>query len=144
MNANRVSFSPAPRGFTLIELMVTVAIVGIMATIAYPSFTSYTQKSRRADAKAALLAAAQKMEQYRTLSNTYAGATLGGANGIYPNTSDNGYYTLSFSVAPTQAVFTIQAAPQGAQATDACGTFSYDQAGNKLVSGGTQTASACW
>lgn len=143
MNTIRRSSLSEPRGFTLVELMITVAVIGILATIAYPSFTSYIQKSRRADAKAALLAAAQKMEQYRTLSNTYAGATLG-ANGIYASTSDNGYYALRFSIAPTQTVYTIQAAPQGAQATDACGTFGYDQAGNKTVSGGTLTAAACW
>ncbi|MDE2203449.1 MAG: type IV pilin protein [Burkholderiaceae bacterium] len=141
MNTERGS--ARPRGFTLVELMITVAIVGILAVIAYPSFTSYIQKSRRADGKAALLAAAQKMEQYRSLSNTYAGATLG-ASGVYASRSENGYYALSFSVAPTQTLYTIQAAPQGGQATDACGTFSYDQAGNKAVSGGTLTASSCW
>lgn len=143
MNTNRRLSLRASHGFTLVELMITVVVVGILAAVAYPSFTSFIQKSRRADAKAALLAAAQKMEQYRTLSNTYAGATLG-TGGIYANQSDNGYYALSFSVAPTQTVYTIQAVPQGAQATDACGTFTYDQAGNKAVSGGTQTAAACW
>lgn len=124
-----------PRGFTLVELMITVAIVGILAVVAYPSLNGYIQKSRRADAKTALLAVAQKMEQYRSL----------GASGVYANTkSDNGYYALSFSVVPTQTVYTIQAVPQAGQATDACGTFSYDQAGNKMVSGGTLTASSCW
>ncbi|WP_407510604.1 type IV pilin protein [Ralstonia sp. GP101] len=64
---------------------------------------------------------------------------------VYANTkSDNGYYALSFSVVPTQTVYTVQAVPQAGQATDACGTFSYDQAGNKMVSGGTLTASSCW
>lgn len=133
-----------PRGFTLVELMITVAIVGILAVVAYPSLNGYIQKSRRTDAKTALLAVAQKMEQYRSLGNTYAGATLG-ASGVYANTkSDNGYYALSFSVVPTQTVYTVQAVPQAGQATDACGTFSYDQAGNKMVSGGTLTASSCW
>ncbi|MRT01048.1 prepilin-type N-terminal cleavage/methylation domain-containing protein [Ralstonia pickettii] len=132
------------RGFTLVELMITVAIVGILAVVAYPSLNSYIQKSRRADAKTALLAVAQKMEQYRSLGNTYAGATLG-TGGVYANTkSDNGYYALSFSVVPTQTAYTVQAVPQAGQATDACGTFSYDQAGNKMVSGGTLTASSCW
>ena len=130
-------------GFTLTELIVAVAIAGILAAVAYPSFIGYVQKSRRADAKTALLAAAQNMEQFRTLSNTYGGATLG-AGGIYPNQSANGYYALSFSVAPTQTVYTLQAVPQGAQASDACGTFRYDQAGNKTVSGGTLAASGCW
>jgi len=141
---NRTTNAPASAGFTLIELMITVVIIGILASIAYPSFVSFVQKSRRSDAKTALLSAAQRLEQYRTMGNTYAGAALG-TNGVYANQSENGYYALTLSVPPAQpGTYSLQATPQGAQAGDHCGTFGYDQAGNKTVAGGTLAASNCW
>jgi type IV pilus assembly protein PilE len=130
------------RGFTLIELMIAVAVLGILSGVAYPSYLSQVKKARRADARAALTAAAQSMERWYTERSTYAGATLG-TSGIYPTTSTNGFYTLSI-VSQTAAGFSLQAAPAGAQAGDACGSFTYDQTGTKGVSGGTLGFSACW
>ena len=74
------------KGFTLIELMIAVAIVGILAGIAYPSYQDSVRKSRRADAKGALLGFANAMERYFTENNSYLGAGAGGGNtGIRPN-----------------------------------------------------------
>ena len=130
------------RGFTLIELMIAVAVLGLLARLAYPSYVAQISKSRRADAKTALTAAAQAMERWYTERSTYAGAALG-SSGVYASTSTNGYYTLSITT-QTAAAFTLTATPAGAQANDACGSFSYDQTGTKGVSGGTLAASACW
>jgi type IV pilus assembly protein PilE len=69
------SARPLPRGFTLIELMVTVVIVGILAAVAYPAYTSHVQRSRRADAVAFLSAVVQAQERYRTNRSAY-GSTL--------------------------------------------------------------------
>ena len=130
------------RGFTLIELMITVAVIGILAGVAYPSYLSQVMKSRRSDAKTALTAAAQAMERWYTERSTYAGATLGAA-GIYPSASTNGYYALTIT-AQTAAGFTLRATSAGVQANDACGSFTYDQTGTKGVVGGTLAANACW
>ena len=129
-------------GFTLIELMIAVAIIGVLARLAYPAYTAQIMKSRRSEAKTGLTAAAQAMERWYTERSTYVGAALG-PSGIYASSSTNGYYTLSIS-SQTAAGFTLTATPGGSQANDACGTFSYDQTGTKTVSGGTLSASACW
>ena len=82
------------RGFTLVEVMIACAIVAILAALAYPSYINAMQKSRRSDAKSALVGAAGQMERYFTERSTYATATLG-SGGVYPSTSLNGYYTLT-------------------------------------------------
>lgn len=135
-------YRPNERGFTLIELMIVVAIVGILTSIAYPSYVSRIAKSRRADATAALMSAAQAMERYGSERATYVGATLGGS-GIYPSTSSGGYYTLSLS-SLTSTTYTITATATGGQASDKCGNFTYNQAGVKGVSGAGANAAACW
>ncbi|MBK8889101.1 MAG: type IV pilin protein [Dechloromonas sp.] len=135
------------RGFTLIEVMIVVAILGVIAAIAFPSYMESVRKSRRADAKSALMAASQAMEKYFTERQTYATATLGSnATDVYPTTSPDGYYTLSFSVASTASAYSLQAAPTAGkgQTSDKCGTFSINQLGAKGVSGGSLNAAACW
>lgn len=137
---------PVPqRGFTLIEVMIVVVILAILAAIALPSYQESIRKSRRADAKSALMAASQAMEKYYTERQTYAGASLGAtAADVYKAVSPDGYYTLSFSATPTASAYTIEAARTGAQTNDKCGTFSINQAGAKAVSGGSLTAADCW
>ena len=135
------------RGFTLIEVMIVVAILGVIAAIAFPSYMESVRKSRRADAKSALMAASQAMEKYFTERQTYVNATLGSnATDVYKTTSPDGYYTLSFSVASTASAYSLQAAPTAGkgQTNDKCGTFSINQAGAKGVSGGSLNAAACW
>ena len=135
------------RGFTLIEVMIVVAILAVIAAIAFPSYMESVRKSRRADAKSALMAASQAMEKYFTERQTYVNATLGSnATDVYKTTSPDGYYTLSFSVASTASAYSLQAAPTAGkgQTNDKCVTFSINQAGAKGVSGGSLNAAACW
>jgi type IV pilus assembly protein PilE len=137
-------------GFTLIELMVTVAIVGILAGIAYPSYQDSVMKSRRADAKGALLGLANAMERHFTARNTYLGAgTIDGDTGsptIFSATSpvDGGtpYYNLTINAA-TASAYTLHAAPTGAQANDKCGTLSLTQTGARGISTALAVAD-CW
>jgi len=124
--------------------MIVCAIVAILAAIAYPSYTSSVQKSRRAEATAAVLGVASQMERYSTEKGTYATATLGAASpAVYPNHTENSYYNLSLSNL-TATTYTISAAPAAIQASDPCGTFTYTESGVKDVSGGTWTKSQCW
>ncbi len=130
------------RGFTLLELMIALVVIGILAAIAYPSYSAQIVKSRRSDAKQALVELAQKLERYYSERGTYVGAAIG-AGGIYAATSGGGYYNLAIA-SQTANGFTITAAPAGKQAGDACGSFGYDQAGNRTVNGGSLDAAACW
>ncbi|HMW22791.1 MAG TPA: type IV pilin protein [Burkholderiaceae bacterium] len=130
------------RGFTLIEIVITLVVVTLLTTVALPAYREQIAKSRRSDAKASLLTLAQLMERWYTERGTYAGATVGGT-GIAPSTSSQGYYTMSIS-AQDAAGFTIVAAPTAAQTGDACGSFTYTQAGTRGVTGGTKTAAQCW
>lgn len=138
------------RAFTLIELMVTVAIVGILASIAIPSYQESVGKSRRADAKAALLGLANGMERYFTVNNSYAGAGTGGANtgtpaatvyGVDPSTAT--YYDITINTA-TASAYTLWAAPTGAQSGDKCGTLALTNAGVKTYTGSGGSVSECW
>jgi type IV pilus assembly protein PilE len=129
-------------GFTLLEVMIVCVVVAILAAIAYPSYNSSVQKSRRAEAKTALLGVASQMERWSTEKSTYATATLG-TSGVFANHSENSYYNLSLTNL-TATTYTIQAAPTGAQTGDPCGTFTYNEQGIKTVSGGTWTRAQCW
>jgi type IV pilus assembly protein PilE len=140
-------------GFTLIELMVTVTIVGILASIAYPSYQDSVMKSRRADAKGALLGFENAMERYFTGHNTYLGAGAGGGNTgtptIFSATSpvDGGtaYYDLTIDAA-TASTYTLNATPAGVQANDKCGTLTLTHTGVKGIAGAASgvTVADCW
>ncbi len=133
--------APRQRGFTLVEMLVVVAMVAILGAVAYPSYLAQITKGRRADAKQALVELAQKLERFYTERGTYAGATLGGS-GLYASTSPGGYYSLVIT-SQTADGFTITAAPLGSQTSDSCGTLGYNQIGDRSVSAGASVAQ-CW
>lgn len=145
-------------GVTLVELMIAVAIVGILAAVALPSYQDSLQKSRRADVKAVLLGLANAMERRFTETNSYCDASstgtavtgCGTATGdtgtpsIYTiPTATTGFYTVTISAASASS-YTLSAAPTGTQANDKCGTLLIDNVGNKTVSGATLNAATCW
>lgn len=130
-------------GFTLIEVMIVVAIVAILAAIALPSYNEYIRRSHRADARAGLLQAQQWLERAAT------------ANGVYPTTlpasltwsaDASKRYKIEFSGTPTTAAFTLIATRKaGAQATDKCGDFTLTSTGTRnAVNLSGITAAECW
>jgi type IV pilus assembly protein PilE len=136
------------RGFTLIEVMVVLVVLALLAGVALPSYQSSVRKSRRADARAALVTTAQLMERYSTehTGSGYSTATLStiaGPTVVAKPASDNGFYQLSLTNL-TATTFTLLATPQSAQASDGCATFTLDERGVRGVSGGTLAVADCW
>lgn len=131
-----------PKGFTLIELMVVVAVVGILAAIAYPSYLEYVARARRADAKTVMLEDTQFLERFYTQNGTYVGATLPLIES--PKGGGTKYYDLSFVAAQTATAFQIQAVPKNGQAGDRCGTLLVNQSNQKSVSSATLDSASCW
>jgi len=125
------------KGFTLIELMIALAIIAILAMIALPSYQLYVMKSNRALAQGCMLEFAQDMERYYTTNMTYAGATIANTSCA---SEVSGRYAFSGGT-PTATTFTITATPQLPQQNqDSCGTMTLNQAGVKTTTGTV----GCW
>jgi type IV pilus assembly protein PilE len=120
-------------GFTLIELVVTVAIVAILAAIALPSFANQMRKSRRAEAISAMQDAQLKLERYRVDHASYAGSGT-----TIPTPTTYAFEITADAATPNNYV--IKATPQGDQAKDKCGTMTITKTGPNL----TKEPVDCW
>lgn len=134
-------------GFTLIEIMITVAIVGILAAIAIPSYRDSVARSHRAEAKAALLDDAQFLERYFTENNRYQDA--GGNSPTLPVIKSPREGTASYNitvVTPTATTYTLTATPivGAAMGGDGCGAFTLGNFGQKDVVGASLDKDRCW
>jgi type IV pilus assembly protein PilE len=135
-------------GFTLIEIMITVLIVSVLAAIAVAGYTQQVQKSRRTDARNALLDLAGREEKLFSTVNAYSQtpSDLGyAAVGIgFPITIGSGYYNVSATVPNPPVSYVITATAINTQAKDTqCATLSVDQTGAQTSTGGAPSAT-CW
>jgi type IV pilus assembly protein PilE len=149
------------RGFTLIELMITVAIIGLLASVALPSYSSYIARARRADARTQLLQAAQFMQRFYAANDSYSSDRAGNdvisampANLKKSPSDGTAVYQLNTSISTagnytatvTVSAYTLTMAPisGGVAASDACGMFTITSTGVRGVASATKTRDECW
>src|SRR5690606_1715373 len=134
------------RGFTLIELMIVVAIVAVLGAIAYPSYADSVRKSKRGHAKGALVELAQRAERYRTVNGSFEDfwETVPEEHRVSPREGGVAY-AMYFDETEGHTEFVLSATPEGGQTADTkCMTLTLDHAGHKDIDGGTGTAAECW
>ncbi|WP_201549284.1 type IV pilin protein [Psychrobacter fjordensis] len=134
INLNRsISPSESQHGITLIEVMIVVAIIGVLAAIAYPTYQRYVLKSKRTDMMSEMQNIATQIQSNKLAQGSYSNDLITGLGGSYP-TQGNALYQVTFTPDPLTSNWSIIATPEGQMATD--GTLSLDFQGTKCRGSG--------
>ena len=136
----RIALAMRTKGFTLIELMIVIAVIGVLAAIAYPSYGRYVDRAAIADGKSALLSAAQQLERCFTRTDTYVGCAV-------RVTSDEGFFNIVDSTARTATTYNLGANAAGARPVNpaACRSLRLDQLGRRGSNGLAESDPGdCW
>jgi type IV pilus assembly protein PilE len=137
------------RGVTLMELMIVVAIIGILGAVAWPQYSNYSVRANRSAVAGCMLEQAQFMERVYASNMRYDlnNGTATALPATACRTSLASVYTIQFATGqPQQRTYTIQAVPQGLQSSSdtACATLGLNQAGTRTKSGTAATVGECW
>lgn len=137
----------ASRGFTLIELMITVVIIGLLFAIAYPSYINYIQSGWRESARLCLLDMAQQLERQYAADLVYSGRGDLDGDGkddlLTSGCASAGDMPSRYRFQGDITLFRLQAVPYGVQSADRCGQLGIDQQGQKTASG-SAGVQECW
>ncbi len=144
--------APGQRGFTLVEMLVTMAIVGILTAIAVPSYGQYILRTARADARATLMQASQFMERFYAVNSAYdqmlngAAVQLPAAMVQSPQAGAARYNVALVAGALSASTYTLQATPTGPSSSDVCGVLSLTSTGARGAAGALDAAGVadCW
>lgn len=134
------------QGFSLIELMIVIALIGILAAIAYPNYMEYLNRAKRAEAKTALLEGAQALERYYSIHGSYldAGGNLAAVFAVQVPGGGPANYTLAAEGVATATSFMLQATRISRMAGDPCGDYRIAHTGAQTLNDATRTAASCW
>lgn len=148
-SAGRIHADRTCRGFTLIEVMISVAIIAILAAIALPSYTQYVTRANRAGAIAVLMDGVQFMERVYSQNNSYLVGTGTGVAPTLPASLSTAprdaaaRYDIAFTAAPTATAYSLTATLKSGFTDSTCGNLSINQAGTRSVSTSTAVVD-CW
>ena len=131
--------TPQQQGFTIIEVLVALACVAVLATVAWPSYQSLLLRAQRAQARTALLQSAHWLERAASANGSYPASNNIPASALQV---EGQHYQIT--VTSTAQSYTLSAVPLGTQSADACGTLTLNHLGVRGAQGGSQNAAQCW